>query len=538
MTSRFIQITPRFMRWLICCLIFLWVWPVSAQAEIFDENAIFSNIGLELHLNPSHAAASDDNPGTVALPLRTGSRAIQMANEANRQGIGVRVLFYPGVYREALVLEDTGLQTNAPIILESFVPHQAIISGADLWTDWVRVADQPYYQHPWPFDWGLAPIPEGWIQAGLNVDVPPQVRSREMIVVNGSPLRQVFFHADLQEGTFYADEVNDTVYIWPLADLENARVEVAVRDKNLAIYNRENIAVRGLRLQHGNALYDGSFYVIDVTNLLVENTLVMWNNDGGFGLLRATNVILRDNQYRNNGGTGFGGSRIVNMLSENEEAIGNNWRGAQGGYITWSVAGIKHLRLRDVTYRNLRAVNNQTFGLWLDYDNQNVVIENASIIGNLNAGIFLEISTGPILLRDSKIAYNNRAGLRGANVANVRLENNRFFGNAYAQIFITGENRGRSVGDWQTGENWVLSPAENWEMVDNIIISDTDDVPLLRASLSLEPWQIFVDTLMADGNIWYNSRNEAAFMIDNQPMNLTQWQAATGQDKDQQVNAP
>lgn len=507
----------------------------------FDPAVTFAHdrFAVTLRVDPTHPSSSDDNPGTLRLPLRTIGRAITLAESANVQGQGVQVQLANAVYRESVEVTRKDNSTDAPILFEADTPGRAIISGSDVWADWqfVHTIDSPngeisVYVHDWPHNWGLAPIPQGWLDAGLNVPVPDILRRREMVIINGLPLLQTLSEpdAEAQAETFYVDEANDRLLIYTRQALENAAVEVAIRPIIMRIHERSNIAFKGLQFRHASTVYDSAVQIQRSQNIWLEQNTFAWNSSGGLGLNRSTNIIGRRNLYADNGGTGYGGGFNVNLLSEDETAIRNNWRGGQGNFIGWSQAGVKHLYVRNVTYRRLTVTDNQAHGFWLDSDNMDVLIENAEISRNRNSGLYLEVSRGPVVMRDSIIAENAISGIRAANMMNITLQQNQIYDNQFAQIYITGENEGRTITNWDTGEKYVLAPAENWTLVENIILSNVEDAPLVRLTLSALPWQTFTSSLIASRNIWYDATSEASFQLGDQVMNFAQWQNLTGQD--------
>ncbi len=116
--------------------------PVPAPAPTpFD--------GVTLHLDPQSSKANDSNDGSEAAPKKTVVGALTSAASLRGEGRKVRVLFYPGVYRDYLIsgAGDQPGETvpfpyyNMPdatteLVFEAKEPGRAIISGADVWTGW------------------------------------------------------------------------------------------------------------------------------------------------------------------------------------------------------------------------------------------------------------------------------------------------------------------------------------------------------------------------------------------------------------------
>src|SRR5271154_4852702 len=69
-----------------------------AQANGADINEATTGA---IYVNPQSAGASDSNPGTSALPLRTISRAVDLALARRGRNLGTRIEIYPSIYRES-----------------------------------------------------------------------------------------------------------------------------------------------------------------------------------------------------------------------------------------------------------------------------------------------------------------------------------------------------------------------------------------------------------------------------------------------------
>ena len=147
-----------------------------------------------LYVNATHPQASDQNPGSQALPFKTIGRAAAAAVANNANQVGTQVLIAAGTYRESIALPKNGRETDAPIVFEAV--GEVIVSGSDVWTGWQRVAGDNVWAHAWPYRWGLAPIPSGWEPYVTLADI---VRRSEMVFVNGTPLDQALSHL----GTFF-----------------------------------------------------------------------------------------------------------------------------------------------------------------------------------------------------------------------------------------------------------------------------------------------------------------------------------------------
>ena len=504
------------------------VTPAFGQTVSSGFDAGSLNTSFEtVHVNQSHPQASDSNPGTVDLPVLTIDRGRRLAVDINRRGVGARVLVHPGVYRESFGLFGDYGKTNAPMIFESAEPGAAVISGSDVWTGWSSYGNN-IYTHQWQYNWGVAPKPNGW-----SGDLDEIARRREMIFVDGQPLRQVLSLGEVTTGTFYVNEAANTVYVSPPTAglIHNMTVEVATRSRIFEINGRQNVVVDGFTIEHDNSALSSGSQIANSSNILIENTHFDNNNWGGLSLWKVDDITTRNNSYNNNGGQGYNASHVRNLLSENEQASYNNWRGSRAGYTGWSVAGAKHLNMHGATYIGFEALENGSRGFWLDTDSRNIVIEDALWCGNLLNGLFVEANPGPMSISDSIICNNGESGILIGNAEHITLDNNILYGNAEAQILVSGVSSGRTIRNWETGQTTVLYAAAHLDLLNNILIGVDGEQRLISTTLNSGAWQTFLNTLSSDNNTWYNFDTDAAFQVyGGQLLTLADWQAATGLD--------
>ncbi|MGH8065936.1 MAG: right-handed parallel beta-helix repeat-containing protein, partial [Candidatus Entotheonellia bacterium] len=450
-----------------------------------------------LYVNNQYPQASDQNPGTEDLPLKTINTAAGIARQNQMNNIGTKIVIYPGTYRERIDLSIYGpINKDVPIIFEGKEKGKVIVSGSDIWNGWMRQGNTDIYTHPWPYKWGLAPYPASWER---NVVLKPIVRRREMIFVNGYALEQVISFEELKEGRFYVSEDDGIVYIWlsPGTNINKTIIEVAVRSGLFYAKGKRNIGLRGLTFQHDNTPLDGAaVQFVDSSNILVEDSRFLWNNWTGLALGVSQSVTARRNVANHNGGGGMATYKIKTLLFEDNETSYNNWRGAKGGFLGWAVAGIKNMRIRDGVYRRHKSVGNQTRGFWLDFDNANILIEAASWCDNLTNGIFIEASQGPITIRDSLICRNRKYGIQTTNSSAVTLAGNTIRANGGSQIRVTGDVE-RAVTNWETGEQRRLK-VEHWTLQENVIVGE-DARQLL---LDTPGWGHFLGSLASQSNGW------------------------------------
>lgn len=470
---------------------------------------------------------NDGNDGTI-IAVRTMGVALEKAKAVHAGKRHVIVKFRPGVYRGVLYWRS---QNDSAVTFEAETPGAAIISGADAWGSW-RV-DGRLLVHEWSYNWGLSPIPQGWISNGLNVNVPDIARRREMVIVDGKRVNQVLSAAGLSAAnTFHIDESANTITL-NLASTPKV-IEVGVRQLALDVADSQNVTIRGLTFTGTAQHLDQSGAVINrATNVLLEDNRFVDNGAGGLGLSRSSGTSRR-NVFNDNGATGWGGAYNRDLLSIDDTANRNNWRGASGGYEDWSVAGVKHLHQRRATYRNLTTTDNAAAGLWLDSDMEEVLVDGLVACRNTREGLYVEALQGPITVQNSRLCDNAQHGITISSVHHLTLTGNWITNNGAAGIFIGGSVPSRSIWDHETeNTSFVLYPAKFMTWTGNFIGGRAEAAPALvygtgRFNEDFQP------TLLSRDNRWWNTNGSRPFRegnVSRRWYDLAGWQARTGQDK-------
>ncbi len=484
-------------------------------------------VQLTYHVAGTSPAASDTNSGTLALPFRTVSAAVKAALKQKTAGIGVKVLIHPGEYREQVTLPLQAKDTDAPLVIEGTDRGMVILSGSDIWSGWQRQGNSSLYAHAWPYRWGDAPYPDGW--AG-NVVLAPIVRRREMVFVNGTSLIQVLSPDQLAENSFLVSEADSTITIRvpPSIDLGKATVEVATRSPILAAQQATNLVLRKLTFRHGNsAVPNSAVQITDSTGVLVEDCDFTWNNWDGFDALVSNDVAIRRSTGNYNGSSGMGGYKIKHFVMDSSDTSFNNWRGAQGQFFGWAVAGAKFGAIHDGLVIRHRAMANQSRGLWFDYDTENLSLEQCGLYSNKTDGIFIEANQGPVAIRDSFISGNvEGAGVLGANSRDVSIIRSAIWANGLAQIQITGVES-RAVWNWETGTATDIRP-EQWTITSSLMWAErATELWLLTPN-----WPSFLTTLNSRSNVWSRPADPKAFRVGSRQLALPDWQQTTSTDWD------
>jgi hypothetical protein len=490
---------------------------------------------------------SDSNPGTQALPFQTIGKATSVANTNNRAGIGTHIYINPGAYRESIALGNSPSATSLPITFEATAKSQVRISGADVWTGW-----QPYsgnaaiYTHAWPYAWGLCPrATSGPIEQDINL-------RREMIFVNIIMLTQVLALNQMAPGTFFVDEPNAVVYIYPAlkTNISTATVEVSTRGSLFAVYNRTNIVVRGLRFEQSNACrYNDAVMFNNGGNILIESDGFNRNNAGAFGINAVDFFTVRNSVANHNGERGFKSYKAKDGVWVNDEADYNNWRGAQGGIYGWAGGGFYFYDQHNNTISNIRVFYNPSHGVHWDTDITNVAARSLIASYNLRGGLVLEKAEGPVAITNSHVCFNSPllgftdGGMmvRASNF--VSLTGNTFAENFVDQAAFIGIMGGFPVNfsNYETGQNYSQVNA-NITMKYNTIVGLPGQQLFYDFDQSGTAWTDFLSTLTSDHNTWWNGTDGQPFTIP-EPAWFTKtdwpsWLAMSGQDTHSKFAAP
>jgi hypothetical protein len=493
-------------------------------------------------------AGSDSNPGTQLLPLKTIAAATSIAVTDNSQGIGTQININPGTYRESITLTGPN-QSNLPITFQAATPATVFISGAVSYTNWTAYSANPsMYTTPWPNQWGFCQADSG----GAPFE-PPVVLRREMVFVNGTQMTEVLSLAQvLFPGTFFVDEVNQVMYVWPPAGttMSAADVEVATLPRLLSIYNFNNLVFRNLTFEYAASCHqDRAVSVEDSSsNLEFISDTFTWNGGEGFSILHPASLATVQNSTANhNGAAGFNAVKTRNIYWQNVEASYNNWRGAQGAYYTWNTAGAHIFGDHEETVSAFKSIYNQTFGIHWDTDVQKLMVNSLTSVWNLS-GVLIESSEGPIsigggIFCDTQHSSTADGGLVVRDTEYLTLTNSTFYNNGNSQITTSGLPGGSpAFTDWETGMVYSGLNTQYLTMSGNTIQGvGAAQEDFKYGYIGASEWTNFKSFLNSSENTWWADNSNAFTVATPKPgtvVNFAGWQSATGQDSQSSFSLP
>jgi hypothetical protein len=485
---------------------------------------------IHLHVDVAHPRADDTNPGTPSKPLATIGEGLARAYESRRiAGAGTVVFVHPGTYRESIdtVYADVG---DAPIVITAVESRRAVVSGADVWTDWQCV--EGVCEHAWPYAWGTAPNP--WPEA---VEIGPLARRSEMVVADGVILDQHLTREALTPGSFHVDETAGVLYVRPVegTDLSGVIVEVAVRGPLFRAQALHHLVLEGLVFEHAASRFGtAAVDLVDQRNVTLADCVIRRNGQGGLAVL-GHDIVVRDCATVENGAGGFGLQRSTGLLLEDIEASWNNWRGARGNYATWGV-GHKVMTTRGLTVRRLVSRGNLTRGLWFDTDVSDAVLDDLIVEGNLLDGIFVEAIQGPLEITNATVTANGGAGVLVGTAASLVISNSLIAMNAGEQVRMSGDPT-RTFSAY-FGDAVVTVRNEGWAMTNNTVIAGGESL-LYGTTLPIDDWTVLMSSSRFDNNTYRHEALERVFRVGGGGLvDFATWRSTTGHDADSTFVGP
>ncbi|MGJ3242391.1 MAG: right-handed parallel beta-helix repeat-containing protein [Opitutales bacterium] len=417
-------------------------------------------------VDQQHPAATDEGPGSPAVPFRT----IAPAAAAAMPGDTVQV--HAGHYRERVIPARSGSRED-PIRYTAAPNETVILSASDIWTpDWQPVVE------------GEPRIRMGNLDAALfrSPHHNPYREALRGAVEDGYTCGQVFLDGQALTEVNSRDRLLRTPATWwydaeagavAIHFPDEARaisaytVELTTRTRNFApeIRGTSWIQVNGFIMEHAGNQVPVGFYVpkedTDELNPAQQGALGL---RGGIGwrvthntirYAKATGIDIgwegyKDEDYRDQPPTRTQGLHVIegNVIEHNGSAgiiglgsygtvirnnvIQHNARLGLGGTET---SGIKvHFFVGGLIEGNLIR-GNDTSGIWIDNVWRDSRITRNVIVDNAETGIFVEMGVGPVLIDNNIIAHTRPMGMPGDGVysheaSGVTLVHNLIFGNA------------------------------------------------------------------------------------------------------------
>ena len=403
--------------------------------------------------------ASDKNDGTADAPMKTISRAAQLALPADT------VLVSKGVYREHVSPAHGGYDVAHMINYVAKQRHQVVIKGSELWhpkwqettlkgvsgTVWQATVQPELFTYDFPTETFNLFTQQDGVYRGRNRDqiyvpirpsdsdgFPPMIRG--MIFMDGGKLAQARSLTDFASGAdiFYVAGNGKTLYARFRDDRpQEHKYEITVREQAFAPRSTGIgfIRVRGFAMEHGataaGTIQFGFVSPGSVNNpnggwhWIIENNIIRWSNACGLdigmghwgpGRSETRSSVneeigqsptwrhwIRSNTISDHGQAGIWSiGAAENTIVEYNRIERNGWK---NNLHHGEAAGLKMHGSSGVVIRGNLVRDNDCWGLWLDIVGGNNRITQNLVISNMLAGIFVEGVWGHTLVDNNISAF-------------------------------------------------------------------------------------------------------------------------------------
>jgi hypothetical protein len=359
----------------------------------------------------AHSEVLHVSPEPLAnVPGDKQHRTINSAVSRVKPGDVVKI--HTGVYREQVYISTSGTAQN-PIRFEAAPYAHVVVTGADRLLDWTKegAAEENIFSAPWPHQlrtWaGKQTYPEDkWHEL---------IGRTEQVFVDSYEMRQVLKREQLARGTFWVDETNKRLFVWPSNNIKlgssiegDPPVEASVRPI-LWEQAGDYVQVRGIRFRYAANQAQGGAANFKGRNAVVEDCIFERTNTVGasFG---GTDAVIRRCTFQDNGQLGWGAYKSHRLHMTNSLTRNNNTKNFNR---SWEAGGNKIAMARGVIIEKSRFEDNRGVGLWFDIGLENTTVRNCLFANNENVGLFYEIAYG-MHAHDNVVIGNGFASYGGA----------------------------------------------------------------------------------------------------------------------------
>lgn len=486
------------------------------------------------------AKASDENVGTEAAPFKTINRSLKGLKA------GDTVLIKNGTYRESVRMDPknsaSGKSYQEMITIAAAPGQQPIIKGSEVITGWKLHKDKIWYTENAPAEPKALPI---LFCDDKRLDIIGDYGGKMMemlLAIAGNDYwkgRRGSKLEELEANTYFYDKDSKRLYVWLSdgSDPNKHTMEMTVRSGcGIGV---SYVRFSGLKILQSSLGVGGSHNIVENC----ESSDGSWCGGGVGGEFNT----LVNCKFNRNGNSGMGGSGRGHRLINCETSY-NNYLKIDAG---WHSGGCKFIPfVSDIVMSgHVAAYNIECPGIWFDWGNFNVTIEN-SIVHHNGSGIMIEVSERATI-RNNVCYENYGRGVYLSNSPDCQVLNNVFWRNGMSGLAAIGVSRGG--GDFGEGEEQRLGGG-NTIVWGNIFVDNCHpDFAMKEMDGRDEPWTTRPELIMpethefnagniSDYNIFYRSPGRVMpFWLGWHKTifnDLAQWQEKTGYDKHSIIAKP
>ncbi len=428
------------------------------NGNYFETWEVEPKFDCELHVNPAHPAACDENDGSAEHPFKTINAAAAIARP------GTRVLIHAGTYRETVRPARGGESPEKLISYEAAGDGEAIIKASVVARDFAPSTEWNLYRmgpapavEEQPRIWQTKLDPDEF--RGYNpfcainmihdrlfieydkTDMTTYLNRRGMVFVDGKPLYQVQLYNQMagKPGTYWI-ESNGQIVHFRMPEDDDPRdhlIELTCREQCFApdIPYLQYIRVKGLTCAHAATgapvPQRGAISCFRGNHWIIEDCTVDWSNCVGIDIgaecwhrkveegQEFGYDILRRNKIYDAGVCGIAGMWVKGILVEDNLIQGTGWQKME---LSWEAGGIKvHDCVNSLLRRNIFKSTIRADALWMDVGNYNNRITQNLFLDGIEAreAIFMEASRVDENLFDNNIIWNVQGRFNEADVPHV-----------------------------------------------------------------------------------------------------------------------
>ncbi|WKN32536.1 right-handed parallel beta-helix repeat-containing protein [Porifericola rhodea] len=401
---------------LICCLLFSLIGNAQPSGQYGPTNTTYPVPGGAYFASPNGkggAPCSEGNPCSLSTALQKVPR-------------GGTIVLKEGIYRTSKY--NTTIRRKMTI--QPYPGATVILKGSEVEKGWIASGNT------WKAYWSeLFGKPNN--DDGRAISDNPMADHRDMVYVDGQPLKQVSSKSQVSSGKFYIDYSSKTVYIGN--NPSGKQVEISAEWWGFNTYDvaESGITIRGLKFMH----YTDAGIFIGSPGAVIENNEIMWNGAAGIRVQHASDVVLKNNLFAYNACQGGGLSYADRIKLIGNKFIENNFEDYNRN--SWSASGVKILHSIGVEVNNNLFENNDANGLWLDERSNKGIVVNNFVKNSSRNGIHCEISNdviiaGNVVIESGKSTKFLGKGISVANSSRAKVYNNTLHNNELALDVVEG----------------------------------------------------------------------------------------------------
>jgi parallel beta-helix repeat protein len=441
------------------------------------------------------------SPNAFAVPP---GEDIQSA--LNTAGAGGSLCVKSGVHRLTTALQVKSGQTLT-------FEQGAVLNGSILVTNWTK--EGPYWAAGGQTQSFTVP---SWMRETM-CDNNPEACIYEDVFMDDKPLQHVTSLNKLRPDRVYFDKGADKIYI--ANDPQGRTMEVTVA--GMAIQSEaDGVTIRGATIE--KFAYNGISTTAD--RWTISKSEIRHIHFEGIGIAEGTGHVIENNRVHHNGVIGMTVVDVSDFTVQGNEFAHNNYL-ETGPLYGHHEGSIKILKSHDVVFRDNWSHHNHGDGLWFDYDNYDILIENNLLESNTRNGLHYEASFDATVryntIRDNgTVEPQQGAGIFNSTSKNVDYHANRIANNAIRSIVILWDDRGRH-------EKFGERQSSNLSFRDNFIVLHNNFQSWLGVYWDQDP-RVFSSNNRFEGNTYIAPKNPQRergwwWRWDDKDLNWNQWRA-------------